>query len=63
VSEYLSLRKLTKLQRYAPYWNIANAVFGFPKGSKFLKFVIEALALSFALRPRQAGVLFCSNGF
>jgi hypothetical protein len=40
---------------------IANAVFGFPKGSKFLKFVIEALALSFALQPRHARVLFCNN--
>jgi hypothetical protein len=37
---------------------IANAVFGFPKGSKFLKFVIEALALSFALQPRQAEYCF-----
>ncbi len=47
------------LQSPAPWWNIQNSIFGFPKGSKFLKFAIEALFLSFALQPRQERVLFC----
>jgi hypothetical protein len=46
---------------YEPFWNIGNSVFGFPQGSKFLKFAIDALFLSFALQPRQTRIIMTSD--
>ena len=46
------------LQVYEPHYNVANAAFGFHKGSNFLKYAIEALFLSFALQPRQTRFKF-----
>ena len=51
VKSALSINSILLFQVYFPYWNIANGVFGFPKGSKFLKFAIDALFLSFELQP------------
>ena len=41
------------VQYYSPFWNVQCSVFGFPKGSKFLKFTMEALNKSFTNQPRQ----------
>ena len=37
---------------YFPFYVIHTSVFGFPKGSKYLKFTIEALFLSYEKDPR-----------
>ena len=52
---------ICSVQVYEPFWNIGNSVFGFPPGSKFLKFAIDALFLSFALQPRQTRIIMTSD--
>jgi hypothetical protein len=42
------------VQVYDPWRNVANAAFGFPQGSRFLKFTIDALFKSFEIQPRKA---------
>ena len=54
-------------QTYGPYWNIENSAFGFPKGSKFLKFTLDALFKSLELQTRKMNyfrtnfVYFCKH--
>ena len=39
----------------APWRNVTNALFGFPAGSKFLDYVIRALAFNYRCRLREPG--------
>jgi len=56
--------------RLAPYYNIQSSIFGFPKGSYFLQFVLETAKLHFASEdfgklsvPEQFGPTFFTTMF